>query len=203
MATTNQPDTLLSFKPSNTKIGYSSLAGGAAAKALGGRFKDGFAGGLLSAGARHAMGHFNQKAVQEAAESQEGITYTKLNDRETEQALMVKADMIADGLGAPGGDADWHYSGVESIDCAGTMTYGCTSTTIIRHTDGTKNYISSIEYGHGVASPGTHRIVWRANQTRLMEFKTGLERAVFVTLHERAHVAKPGNTPYSELFANK
>ncbi|WKD48757.1 hypothetical protein [Microbulbifer spongiae] len=39
----------------------SGLAGGAAAKALGGRFKDGFAGGLLSAGARHAMGHFDQK----------------------------------------------------------------------------------------------------------------------------------------------
>ncbi|MEX2961985.1 RHS repeat domain-containing protein [Microbulbifer sp. TYP-18] len=49
------------------------LAGGVAAKALGGRFKDGFAGGLLGAAARHVMGGFKQEpAGQEGGQDQAG-----------------------------------------------------------------------------------------------------------------------------------
>ena len=44
------------------------LTGGAAAKALGGRFKDGFAGGLLGAAARHVMGEFETPAEAEVEE---------------------------------------------------------------------------------------------------------------------------------------
>ncbi|MEX2961983.1 hypothetical protein [Microbulbifer sp. TYP-18] len=43
------------------------------AKALGGRFKDGFAGGLLGAAARHVMGGFKQEpAEQEGGQDQAG-----------------------------------------------------------------------------------------------------------------------------------
>ncbi|MEX2963913.1 hypothetical protein [Microbulbifer sp. TYP-18] len=50
------------------------LAGGVAAKALGGRFKDGFAGGLLGAAARHVMGEFKQRPAQ-----QESLEATELS----------------------------------------------------------------------------------------------------------------------------
>ena len=48
------------------------LTGGAAAKALGGRFKDGFAGGLLGAAARHVMGEFSEEPASAGGSGSDG-----------------------------------------------------------------------------------------------------------------------------------
>jgi len=173
-----------------------SVIGGTISKITGGKFANGAAyaafASLMSEGA--------QAAKNNASEG--GVTYTKRNDRAAEKALMVDADKIADSLGAPGADVDWEYSGAESINCGGTSTYGCTTTKTTTDYRGDKTYSRSIEYGYGSASPGTHNIEWRGGTGKLLTFKTGLEGAVFVTLHERAHTTMLPGAYNVEVRAN-
>ena len=64
------------------------LAGGAAAKALGGRFKDGFAGGLLGAAARHVMGEFSE--VPAASEDPASVSAGEGTETEANRAALEK-----------------------------------------------------------------------------------------------------------------
>ena len=173
-----------------------AIIGGTISKLTGDKFANGAATAafvsLMSEAARSA-------ATDDASEG--GVTYTERKSREAEKALMVEADTIADGLGAPGGDVPWEYSGAESINCGGTTTYACTTTKTYTDYRGDKTYSHSIEYGYGSASPGTHNIAWRGGGL-LLTFKTGLERAVFVTLHERAHTTLLPGAANAEVRAN-
>lgn len=178
------------------------MAGGLQAEVNDGNFGAGFTNGFsveyefgaISAGMAYASAALGR--AEELLSMESGfdgdVTFTKMNDKVTEKALLVEASKIANALGAPGADASWNYSGVDEIDCDGVATFACTHVTVTEGYRGKKTYTSKIEYGRGAASPGSATIVGRGNVPITKEFETGLDRAVFTTLHERIHT-----TPYN------
>ncbi|WKD48752.1 FG-GAP-like repeat-containing protein [Microbulbifer spongiae] len=95
----------------------SGLVGGVAAKALGGRFKDGFAGGLLSAGVRHAMGHFD-KVAQPKLTAQKGSGDVEICDCEQNSGLDARVKEISNAIGLSDSEFDVAFASKSEIEIA-------------------------------------------------------------------------------------
>ena len=81
------------------------LTGGAAAKALGGRFKDGFAGGLLGAAARHVMERTNSQPstqnTDNGSSSESSTSATAASTSNQSRILSITADVAGKIWNAP------------------------------------------------------------------------------------------------------